>query len=87
MTEPTPPAETADDTKRDAMHRAVRTFLQGLLTDLLIAAVVFLYPVITSAESVATIQWGAVGLSLAKTALVTFLSYLMRVLKISPQTT
>lgn len=83
----TDPVDTQQEVQQDAWHRAARTFIQGLLTDLLIAAVVFLLPIFTGADTLTSVQWGAVGLALAKTLIVSFLSYLARMLKVSPQTT
>ncbi len=82
MTEP-----TIEETKKDAFNRAARTFVQGLLVDLAITAVVFLFPVFTGADTLTAIQWAAVGLALAKTLIITVLSYLARRLGVSPQTT
>lgn len=83
---PAPAAEPSSVTQADARLRALRTFIQGLLFDLLVAAVVFLYPVVTNATTLGEVQWAVVGTSLLKTVAITILSYLMRALKIAPST-
>lgn len=72
----------------DAKNRAARTFVQGLLTDLLVAAVLFAFPIFAGGSFDWTkSDWKVIGLSLAKTIVVTLLSYLARKLKISLPTT
>lgn len=68
----------AEALKADASNRALRTFLQGLGTDLLAAVLLFLLPVVTSADGWDDFEWSVMGFLLAKTAVVTLFSYLMR---------
>jgi hypothetical protein len=73
---------------QDAKNRALRTFAQGLASDLLVAAVLFLLPVFASDsfDWTAT-DWKVLVLSFAKTLVVTIISYVARVRGISPSTT
>ena len=70
----------------DAGNRAVRTFLQGLAIDVLAAAVLFLLPVLADANSLADVDFTVLGFMLAKTLLVTVLSYLARYFSIGKGT-
>lgn len=74
-------------TGQDAKNRALRTFVQGLLSDLLIALVLFLSPIFASDsfDWTAT-DWKVLGLALAKTVVVTVISYIARVRGISRDT-
>lgn len=75
-------------TSNDARNRALRTFAQGLLTDLLVVAVLFLFPVFASDSfDFSNTDWKVLALSFAKTVVVTLLSYIARLLKISLPTT
>jgi hypothetical protein len=67
-------------TKQDAQNRALRTFLQSLAVDVLIALGAVGYEVVSSSSDV---DWKLLGLLLAKTALTVLFSYLMR-LKYDP---
>lgn len=62
----------------DARNRALRTFLQGLAADVAAAAVLLVLPVFTNASGWQDIDWKILGFLLAKTVVVTGLSYLMR---------
>lgn len=62
----------------DARNRAVRTFLQGLATDVLAALVLLLLPVFTSANGWGDFEWQVLGFLTAKTVAVTVMSYVMR---------
>lgn len=64
--------------KIDAKNRALRTFLVGLATDVLGAVVLLLTPLITSANSWSDLDWKLMGFLLAKTAVSTAFSYLLR---------
>lgn len=69
-----PPSATAD-----ARNRAWRTFVQGLLVDVLLAATAGVSLALTSPDFAWTkTYWIAVGLSLAKTTLTTITAYVMR---------
>jgi len=71
----------------DARNRAWRTLITNLLTDLLVVIVLFLLPVFTSDSfSWSATDWKVLWLSLAKTVVVTVLSYLARVLHVGPGT-
>ena len=65
-------------TNADARNRALRTFFQGLAADVLAAVVLVLLPTFTNANGWGDFEWGVLGFLLAKTAVVTALSYLMR---------
>lgn len=62
----------------DARNRALRTFVQGLATDVLAAVVLLLLPIVTAAEGWGDFEWNIIGFLLAKTVVVTGLSYVMR---------
>lgn len=62
----------------DARNRALRTFLQGLVADVAAAVVLLVLPVFTSAQGWQDLDWRILGFLLAKTVVVTGLSYLMR---------
>ena len=62
----------------DAQNRAVRTFLVGLATDLLVALALVLYNVFVDADSFSSVDWSVLGFSLAKTAITTAGSYVLR---------
>lgn len=62
----------------DARNRALRTFVQGLATDVLAALVLLLLPVVTAAEGWGDFEWSVLGFLVAKTVVVTALSYVMR---------
>jgi hypothetical protein len=61
--------------KSDAKNRAMRTFLQGLGIDLLIAIAGTAYIVLTGEG----FGWAVLGTAVAKTALTTLASYVMRI--------
>lgn len=62
----------------DARNRALRTFLQGLATDVAAALVLLLLPVFTSANGWGDFEWQVLGFLATKTVAVTVLSYVMR---------
>lgn len=64
----------------DARQRATRTFIQGLLIDVLLAAALVVYDALQAAD----VDWRLLALSLLKTALTTVASYVMR--KVAPPT-
>lgn len=64
---------------QDARNRAIRTVIQGLLTDVLVAVALVVYDALqTSSEH---IEWKLLAMSVAKTALITVASYVMRKVK------
>lgn len=67
----------------DATNRALRTFLQNLGIDLLVAVALVVY---TTVGSGAPIDWALLGLSVLKTVLATAASYIMRILGKGPAT-
>lgn len=67
----------AADPEADARNRAARTFVQGLATDVAIAGAL----VITEALSSDDVDWRLLGLTLAKTVLMTGASYVYRRLR------
>lgn len=60
----------------DARNRALRTFLQGLLLDVVVAVAVVVYTVVTTSGD--SIAWGVLGAAVVKTLLTTVASYVMR---------
>lgn len=69
-----PPSAAAD-----ARNRAWRTFVQGLLIDVLIAVTGLLYAGISAPDFAwSRAYWTAVGLALAKTTMTTITAYVMR---------
>lgn len=61
--------------RADARNRALRTFLQGLGIDLLVAVALVVHQVATDPSPVV---WTLLGASLARTAAQTAASYIMR---------
>jgi len=86
-TEVVVPAETVAGTAKDARNRAVRTFLQNLAVDVVVALLLVIYPVVSGAQDLSQVQWGLLAASVLKTLVVTVLSFLMRFFKLSPKTT
>lgn len=71
-------AEDPEST-RDARNRAIRTVIQGLLTDVLVAVAIVVYDALqTSAHSP---DWKLLGMSVVKTVMITVASYVMRKLR------
>lgn len=62
----------------DSRNRALRTFIQGLAFDVAAALILLLLPVFTSANGWGDFEWTAIGFLVAKTVVVTGLSYVMR---------
>jgi hypothetical protein len=75
MTEPAP---TPTPTPADARTRALRTLLQNLVIDVLLAIILVLMPVVQGSGS---IDWRLLLASLLKTAFATVLSYGQRYLE------
>jgi hypothetical protein len=71
-------ADHAANPEADARNRALRTFLQGLALDVALAVALIVY----SATSAEHVEWRLLLLTLAKTAVQTAASYVMR--KLSP---
>jgi hypothetical protein len=75
---PVPP-----DANADARNRAARTFVQGLLTDVIGAVAMAVGPALAGADFAWTKQyWTAVGLLTAKTIVLSVVSYVSR--KVAP---
>lgn len=62
----------------DARNRALRTFLQGLGTDVAAALILLLLPAFTNANGWGDFEWQVLGFLVVKTVAVTALSYVMR---------
>ena len=62
----------------DARNRALRTFVQGLAVDVLVALALVVTTVFSSAQGWDDIEWSIVGFLVAKTVAVTAASYVMR---------
>ena len=77
---PGTPDHAAPATETDAVSRALRTFVQGLLTDVLLAVVLVVSDALR--ETTETIDWRLLGLATLKTAAMTAASYVMR--KVAP---
>lgn len=71
----------------DARNRAVRTFVQNLLLDVLVAVLLFLWPIVSNGAKLSDFDWPLLAFSFAKTVVVTVVAYLMRALGVSPGTT
>lgn len=70
-------------TEADAKNRALRTFVQGLGTDVLGAVVLAVGPALAGADFAWTGEyWTAVGLLAAKTVVLSLVSYVSR--KVAP---
>ncbi len=67
-------ADHAADPHADARNRALRTFLQGLALDALLAVCLVVY----DALQATTIDWRLLAVTAAKTALMTAVAYVMR---------
>ena len=71
----------------DARNRAIRTFLWGLSTDILVAVVIYLLPIFgTTATDWSTLDWKVIALTVAKTIVMTIISYVARYLRIQKTT-
>ena len=68
-----------------ASKRAIRTFLQQLAIDVLVAVALLLLPVVSDAHAFDDFDWPVLLFSLAKTAVVTALSFAMRYFKVLPR--
>lgn len=64
--------------ENDARNRAFRTLLQGLAFDVAAALCIVLYTAFSNASGWGDVQWALLGFTLAKTFVVSGLSYLMR---------
>ena len=63
---------------QDAKNRALRTFLQGLGIDILVAIAVWAVSVFATAGGWGDIQWVIVSFTLAKTVVQSVAAYIMR---------
>ncbi|TCO57111.1 hypothetical protein [Actinocrispum wychmicini] len=79
MTTPTPPPgpDPIPSTSADANSRALRTLLQNLLFDVLLAVIVVVLPLVQAT----TVDWSLVIGSVIKTAVVTTLSWVQRAIE------
>jgi Kef-type K+ transport system membrane component KefB len=67
------------DTTADARNRAWRTFVQGLLIDVVAAVVLAIAPALVGADFAFTGEyWAALGVLAAKTAVASVVSYVAR---------
>jgi hypothetical protein len=71
--------ESPATVQSDAKDRAWRTLIQGLLLDLSVAIVLVLAPAVSAVEWTSE-YWTALGLLVAKSAVQSLVSYLMRTL-------
>lgn len=62
----------------DAKNRALRTFVQGFLTDLVAALAVWVVPLVSNLEGWEDFQWSFIGLMFVKTLVLTAFSFVMR---------
>ena len=67
---------TTPAVKTDAKNRALRTFVQGVLIDLLIAIALTAHGILTAEEG---FSWTVLGMAVLKTVLTTLTSYVMRI--------
>lgn len=65
-------------TKRDALNRAQRVFLQGIGFDVLAAVVLYLFPIFQNAQKWSDFDWRVMIFFVVKTVVVTIFAYLMR---------
>jgi len=71
--------------KADAANRAARTFVQGLATDVAIAALPVIYDAVSGWDGAFTSEyWTVVGISVMKTVAVAAVSYFMRLRSTPP---
>ena len=62
----------------DARNRALRTLVQNVGVDVLVAVVTLLWPLVQGADSFADFDWRFIAFSLVKTVLLTVFAYVMR---------
>jgi hypothetical protein len=62
----------------DAQQRAARTLVQGLLFDVLAALILVVFTAVSKANAWGDLEWTVLAFSVAKTTVVSALSYLMR---------
>lgn len=75
---PDAPDHAAPDVEADARNRALRTFVQGLALDLLLAVAL----TVGEAVEATSVDWRLLGLAVVKTAVTTAASYVAR--KLAP---
>lgn len=74
-------------TKRDARVRAYRTFIHGLMIDVLLAVLITLQTALIAPEFAwSATYWQLMGLGVAKTVLISMISYVMRFMSPPPDT-
>lgn len=66
------------DIQGDARNRAFRTLIQGLAFDVAAALCIVLYTAFSAAQGWGDLEWALLGFTVAKTFVVSGLSYLMR---------
>jgi len=76
-------ADHGDNSSADARNRALRTFLQGLVLDVLLAVALVVYTAVSAGE----VDWRLLAAALVRTVLQTAASYVMRKLKPPPPST
>ncbi|WP_405096445.1 hypothetical protein [Micromonospora sp. NBC_01412] len=85
MTSTPAPASAPLSAKADAVNRAARTFVQGLLTDVAIAALPVVFDAVSGWDGAFTRDyWTVVGVSVLKTVGVATVSYFMRLRSTPP---
>jgi phosphoglycerol transferase MdoB-like AlkP superfamily enzyme len=62
----------------DAKNRAIRTLVQNLGVDVVVALVAVLLPVFQDANSFGDFEWAIIGFSLVKTFALTVFAFIMR---------
>jgi hypothetical protein len=62
----------------DAKNRALRTFLQNLGVDVVVAALAVLIPVFTDANAFGELEWKIIAFSVGKTIVLTAFAFIMR---------
>ena len=73
------PRRALEVKKADAKNRALRTFIQGLGIDILVALVVLITPILIGANGWEDFaEWKIILFSVVKTVLTTAASYIMR---------
>jgi hypothetical protein len=72
------PLSNSEVVQQDARNRALRTLLQGLAFDVAAAVVLILFTTVSAAQSWGDLEWTLIAFSVAKSAAISALSYLMR---------
>ena len=72
------PVTNTEVLSADARNRALRTFLQNIGIDVLVAVVAILIPFFQDANSFGELEWKIILFSLAKTIALTVFAFIMR---------